>query len=170
MLFRSCLDESGSTFGENAALGMAIALLLLEICRVNKRNFSLIHFSGDIKVDLYLSTDTDITERVFETAETFLNGGTDFVKPLCEAVKLISEEKLQKPDLVFITDGESDNSEEFAKNFSNRKAELKFSVTGILLDREHCFDFSLQKFCDEMFRTSQLCNEDIVNKIIAERI
>ena len=49
-----CLDESYSTYGDNQAWGMAMAMILLQICHDNKRNFALIHFSDKIK-DAYIS-------------------------------------------------------------------------------------------------------------------
>ena len=41
-----CLDESGSTEGDNAAWGKAVAMTLLDIAEDGGRSFALIHFSG----------------------------------------------------------------------------------------------------------------------------
>ncbi len=51
-----CLDESGSTRGDAAAWGKAVALTLLDIANSNRRMFALIHFSGpgSFKTDLFL--------------------------------------------------------------------------------------------------------------------
>ncbi len=58
-----CLDESGSTFGENNAYGMAIAMVLYEICRINHTNFALVHFACETKVD-YFPKDEQCDSRV----------------------------------------------------------------------------------------------------------
>lgn len=58
-----CLDESSSTYGDNQAWGMAVAMMLLHICRQNKRNFALIHFAKDIKTDLFRASDGHNSRR-----------------------------------------------------------------------------------------------------------
>lgn len=57
-----CLDESGSTAGECAAWGKAVAMTLLEIAEGEGRRFALIHFSdfGTIKTDLFFPKQTTV--------------------------------------------------------------------------------------------------------------
>ena len=165
-----CLDESGSTFGDNNAYGMAVAMVLYEICKVNKSNFALIHFASDIKTDYFPKDEKASSEKVLNCAETFLNGGTDFEKPLKEAMKLVKEGKLSNPDIVFITDGVSNLSEDTLSEFRIFKDETKGKLTGILLDKGEYIDFSLKKFADCIYRTSELLEEKIVENLIEERI
>ena len=73
-----CLDESTSTFGENNAYGMAIAMVLYEICRINHTNFALVHFSSDTKVDYFPKDEVPDSKKVLDCAETLLGGGTNF--------------------------------------------------------------------------------------------
>lgn len=165
-----CLDESGSTFGENNAYGMAIAMVLLDICRVNNANFTLVHFSTKTRVDYFPKSEKATHEKIMDCAESFLGGGTDFEKPLREVFALTSTGKLKNPDVVFITDGICSLSDDFLKVFSEYKADTGAKLTGILLDKGNCFEFSLQKFADKVYRTSELLEETIVEKIIDERI
>lgn len=165
-----CLDESGSTFGENSAYGMAVAMVLYEICRINNANFALIHFASHIKTDFFPKDETPDPEKILDCAETFLNGGTDFENPLREVFALTASGKLDKPDIVFITDGVCDVSEEFLKLFEEFKADTGAKLTGILLDKGDCFDFSLKKFADKIYRTSELLEEEIIENMIDERI
>ncbi|OQB11873.1 MAG: hypothetical protein BWY15_02378 [Firmicutes bacterium ADurb.Bin193] len=165
-----CLDESGSTFGENNAYGMAIAMVLYEICKVNKANFALVHFSTDTKVDYFPKNELAPAPKVLDCAETLLGGGTDFEKPLDEVVSLTATAKLDKADIVFITDGVCDISEEFLKRFERFKTDTGSKLTGILLDKGENFEFTLNKFADCIFRTSELLGETIVEKLIEERI
>ncbi len=138
----------------------------MQICRDNKRDFALIHFSGDTKTDLFLKDDKDIRERMLKASETFLSGGTNFEKPLNEAIGIIESGNLKKADIVFITDGACNISEEFEKSFKETQSRHKFTVTGILLDEGLNFDFSLKKFCKKIYRTSELCKDDIAVDII----
>ena len=161
-----CLDESSSTFGENNAYGMAVAMVLYEICRVNNANFALVHFSSTTRVDYFPKDEKVDPKKVLDCAETLLGGGTDFEKPLREVFALTAGGKLDKPDMVFITDGECDVSDEFLELFEEFKSDTGARLTGILLDKGECFDFSLQKFADIIYKTSELMEDTIVERTI----
>ena len=165
-----CLDESTSTFGENNAYGMAIAMVLYEICRINHTNFALVHFSSDAKVDYFPKDEIPDSKKILDCAETLLGGGTDFERPLKEAFALTSSGKLDKPDIVFITDGECDVSDEFLKTLYEYKADTGSKLTGILLDKGSSFEFSLSKLSDRLYRTSELLEDDVVGNLIEERL
>ena len=165
-----CLDESGSTFGENNAYGMAVAMVLYEICKVNKSSFAIIHFASDIKTDYFPKDEKPSPKKVLDCAETFLNGGTNFENPLNEAMNLVKEGKFSNPDIVFITDGVCSVPENTLAEFKSFKDETKAKLTGILLDKGECIDFSLKKFVDCIYRTSELLEEKIVENLIEERI
>jgi len=161
-----CLDESSSTFGENNAYGMAVAMVLYEVCRVNHANFALVHFSSTTKVDFFAKDEAVESQKLLDCAETLLGGGTDFEKPLREVFTLVLSGKMDKPDVVFITDGACDVSEEFLERFDEFKADTGVRLTGILLDKGECFDFSLRKFADAVYRTSELEEDEIVERTI----
>ena len=165
-----CLDESGSTYGEKNAYGMAVAIVLYEISRVNNANFALIHFGDDIKCDYFSKNDEFNSERLLACAETFLNGGTNYEKPLEETMRLYESGQLDKPDIVFITDGICDISQQFEERFNKFKSETGTILTGILLDRGEHFEFTLEKFSDTVYRTSQLIEDEITERIIEGRI
>ncbi len=165
-----CLDESGSTFGENNAYGMAIAMVLYEICRINHTNFALVHFACETKVDYFSKDEQCDSKKILDCAETFLDGGTDYEAPIKDVFSLYSSNKLDKPDIVFITDGECDVSDEFLEIFDEFKADTGAKLTGILLDRGTCFDFSLRKLADQIYRTSELLNDEIMENVIDGRI
>ncbi len=165
-----CLDESGSTFGENNAYGMALAMVLYEICRINHTNFALIHFSTDVRVDYFPKDEICDSQKVLDCAETFLDGGTNFELPLREAFTMCATGKLDKPDIVFITDGKCNVSDEFLELFNEFKADTGAKLTGILLDADKPFPFSLEKFADCIYRTSELMKDEIVNNLFDERL
>lgn len=166
-----CLDESGSTAGDAAAWGKAVALTLLEIAADSARSFALIHFSGvgSCKVDVFKPGEYGIEEKT-AAAETFLAGGTDFETPLRAAVDLMEGSGFESADIVFITDGYCELPEAFAEDFARRQAEMAFKVTGILLDTDSgAGDFSLQPFCRTIYRTSEMFRDDIVQELINQR-
>lgn len=164
-----CLDESSSTYGVNQAWGMAVAMVLLHICHENKRNFALIHFSDKIKTDIFRADDSDMQKRMMEASETFLKGSTDFEKPIKKAISLIQDEKWNNADIVFITDGICNLSDECEKYVKEMQSKYKFSITGILLDEGENMSFSLEKFAKKIYRTSELCKDDIAVDIMKNR-
>lgn len=165
-----CLDESQSTFGENNAYGMAIAMVLYEICRINHTNFALVHFACDTKVDYFSKDEPYDPQKVLDCAETFLGGGTDFEEALKRVFSLYTSNKLDKPDIVFITDGECAVSDEFIELLDEFKADTGARLTGILLDQGSHFAFSLEKLADCVYRTSELLKDEIMENVIDGRI
>lgn len=166
-----CLDESDSTIGDPAAWGKALALSLLEIARINNRCFALIHFSGkgSFKTDVYPAGSYSFDDIV-NTAETFLTGGTNYETPLREALRLM-DGGFQNADVVFITDGECKLPEKFTEDFREAKTARKFTVTGLLLDMEEPgFQFSLEPFCERIYRTSEIMADNIAQSILSDRI
>ena len=167
-----CLDESGSTEGDAAAWGKAVALTLLEIAADSARSFALIHFSGrgSCKADVFRPGQYTVEDKM-AAAETFLDGGTDFETPLRKAVNLMENDGFENADIVFITDGCCELPEAFAEDFARKQSEMAFKVTGILLDTDvDAGDFSLQPFCQTIYRTSEMFRDDIVQELINQRI
>ena len=163
-----CLDESGSTEGDAAAWGKAVALTLLEIAADSARSFALIHFSGrgSCKADVFRPGQYTVEDKM-AAAETFLDGGTDFETPLRKAVNLMEDDGFENADIVFITDGCCELPEAFAEDFARKQSEMAFKVTGILLDTDvDAGDFSLQPFCQTIYRTSEMFRDDIVQELI----
>ena len=165
-----CLDESFST-KEEAPWGKAVALALLDAAMYRNRKFALIHFSGEgqYKTDVFIPGAYD-SEDVFNAVETFLNGDTDFETPLKEALRLMDNEGFENADIVFTTDGVCSLSEEFTEDFKKKQSAHGFTVTGILLDSTSPgFDFSIEPFCSEIYRTSELSQEAIVKSLLTQR-
>ena len=167
-----CLDESGSTEGDPAAWGKAVAMTLLEIAADSGRRFALIHFSGigSFQTDIFLPGQYTAEDKL-RAAETFLDGGTDFVAPLFQALSLMKDEGFQNADIVFVTDGECELSEADTAEFRSQQAARHFSVTGVLLDQKTpCMEFSLTPFCQKIYRTSELTGDDVVRSLVSERV
>lgn len=165
------LDESTSVEGQ-AAWCKAVALALLDIAMRNQRRFAVIHFAGvkHIQTDLFLPGQYT-REDVLRCAETFLNGNTDYETPLFEALRLMKEEGFENADMVFVTDGACSLSEEFMEHLKQEQATKGFQITGILLDMGFSgFEFSLQGFCSNIYRTSELTQEQIAERIVLGRI
>ena len=166
------LSHSVAPKGDPAAWGKAVALTLLEIAADSKRQFALIHFAGggDFKTDLFRPGEYTMQDKL-SAAETFLNGGTDFQTPMEEALRLMKEEGFENADIVFITDGECELPEEYRKELRWEQVAHRFTVTGVLLDKGNPgMAFSLKAFCQNIYRTSELLGEEIVQELVAKRV
>ena len=166
-----CLDESGSTRGDAAAWGKAVALTLLDIAAENRRKFALIHFAGssECKVDVFLPGQYSVQDKM-NAAETFLDGGTNFKRPLDEAIQLM-DTGFENADIVFLTDGLCKLPEDYLAKLHKEQAARKFTVTGILLDAgTPGMAFSLTLFCQKIYRTSELTGDEIVRSLVAQRV
>ena len=166
-----CLDESDSTCGDAAAWGKAVAMTLLDIAAENRRKFALIHFAGSssCKVDVFLPGQYSMQEKM-RAAETFLGGGTNFKRPLDEAIQLMKI-GFENADIVFLTDGLCELPEDYLAKLHKEQAARKFTVTGILLDAgSPGMDFSLAPFCQKIYRTSELAGDEIVRSLMSQRV
>jgi len=134
-----CVDNSGSMAGDREIWSKAIAIGLLEIAVKEKRNFICIHF-GDKNDPLEIieirkdDTPVDRLKKVIGLASYFLNGGTDFEKPLSEALKILDRPAYEKGDIVFITDGQCPISEGFQKKFLEAKKNKEFKVISVVIE------------------------------------
>ena len=167
-----CLDESNSTKGEAAAWGKAVAMTLLEIAAESRRSFALIHFAGSssCQVDIFRPSEYTLEDKL-TTAETFLGGGTNFERPIREAIHLMESERFEKADVVFITDGECELSDTCRQELQAAQVSYHFAVTGILLDEGNAgIDFSLKPFCQKIYRTSELTGDATIQLMITERV
>lgn len=166
-----CLDESSSTEGEAAAWGKAVVMTLLEIAAESRRSFALIHFAGSssCQVDIFRPGEYALEDKLY-AAETFFGGGTNFERPIREAIRLMDTEGFEKADVVFITDGECELSDGCQQELQAAQAAYHFTVTGILLDEGRAgMDFSLKPFCQKIYRTSELTKGEIVSTLIIPR-
>ena len=153
-----CLDESGSTEGENAEWGKALALAVQDICAHEGRKFALIYFSGtgQFRTDLFLPGQYT-SQDLLSAAEHFFNGGTDFETPIREALRLVNEDAFENADILFVTDGEDTISDELAEQLRNAIQDARSSVIGLLLDADSPgMEFSMEKFCERIYRVSEM--------------
>lgn len=149
-----------------------MALTLLEIAADGGRSFALIHFSGSgsFKTDLFRPGEYTMVDKM-TAAETFLGGGTNFQTPMDEALRLMEAEGFENADIVFITDGECKLTEAYIESLHNEQATRRFTVTGVLLDKgAPGMEFSLRPFCQNIYHTSELLGDYIVQKLVSQRV
>jgi len=159
-----CLDGSSSMAGEKELWSKAVTLTLLDIARRQRRPFHSICFSSaetplqvlDLNTRNQYGVDTD---RAIDLAEYFPGGGTDFETPLNAAVERLEKSRYKKGDVVFITDGECQVSQEWAERFRQDKEKLGFSLFSILIDVGPSSLGGVKEFSDRITTIKQLTTE-----------
>lgn len=151
-----CLDQSGSMEEiEEQAKGFALAIMA--IARKQKRNFAYIPFDGSVgKVRTFPKGKINPYELI-EIATGFLGGGTNFESPLNVALDIINRDKFKEADIIFVTDGISTVSENFLKQFQERKKEKRFQVLSLVLDSDDTN--VVKKFSDKIIVAKNFSDE-----------
>ncbi len=159
------IDESGST-RRVAGWAKALALALLDITARDKRKFALVHFASadNIKTDLF-EPGQYTSEDVMKAAEQFFGGGTNFESPLKQAMNLM-ESGYENADITIITDGECRLPEDFTEDFRKKISAYKATVTGILLDKDGPCGKTLEPFCDKIYHSKDLTEDEIAVQIL----
>ena len=137
-----CVDNSGS-MGMGAGgvtremWAKATGLAMAEIALKDKRTIEFINFGSRSEIQKIVVEPTlppqERVRRMIEFAETFFNGGTDFERPLGEALKDVDRSEFRKADVVIITDGECDFSEEFEKEFKEVRDKKGFRLHSVII-------------------------------------
>ncbi len=164
------VDESGSTEGDRAVWAKALGVAMMDIAVKDHRNFAFIPFDvrvGNVHHVSYHNYSEDI---VLQIANTFLGGGTDFTEPIRLATQLLDEDRYNNADLIFITDGHATIASDVLEKFNEAKRKKECKCVGILLDKGgygHVSDATIKKFCDVIYRTSELSSDEIAVKVMS---
>lgn len=135
-----CCDCSGSMSGSREIWAKALGLVLLNIAKADRRVFHWINFgSEDIFEVLDFTRPEHFTmDGILRVAETFAGGGTDFKTPLREALKLLKAEHdatgRVESDIVFATDGEWDDYDDYVERFLKELHEIDGTAWGVQID------------------------------------
>lgn len=83
----------------------------------------------------------------------------------------MEQEGFENADVVFITDGACALPDTFQEELAKEQAAHRFTVTGVLLDQgSPGMDFSLRAFCQRIYRTSELVDDEIVRQLVTQRV
>jgi uncharacterized protein with von Willebrand factor type A (vWA) domain len=168
-----CIDVSSSMQGDKELWAKAVSLTLMDIARRNRRLFRAVLFSSGPESLRVLDLNSvrryqPELPKVLEMAEYFPGGGTDFQTPIDAAVALLEDKKLERGDIVVITDGECSVAPEWLADLRERKEKLKFTIFAVLVDVGSSELSTLAQFSDHVTSVKQLTVEstrDIFLKI-----
>jgi uncharacterized protein with von Willebrand factor type A (vWA) domain len=156
-----CVDSSGSMNGTPEVWSKSVALGMVEIAKIQKRDVFVIHFDASPKESLhtnYFPKDGSWgLEEVLDMAEYYSGGGTYFEPPLdLSRDKIMEQEQFSKADIIFVTDGESTVTDEWLKDFKSWKKEKNVRIYSILINTYRGTTVSLDLFSDKAFSLSDI--------------
>jgi len=168
-----CVDGSGSMSGSKELWAKAVSLTLMEIARRQKRRALALIFSAGhelFEVELLGSRRRGrgraavMDEEVLRFAEHFPGGGTSFEEPLRRAMGAVtSKGNYRRGDIVFVTDGEAHVSDEFVREIEDRRKVFRFRIRGILVDVQQSRVETLDRFCDDVRRVTDLTADSLAD-------
>ncbi len=163
-----CIDNSGSMQGPKEETAKAIAIALMEIAAGQKRDFVVIMFGGpedELKV-FEVPRGRCTFGQLVEIGEHFLcSAGTDFEKPLQEAVRCLEKDKYRGGDIVFITDGVSRVSPEFLDTYQQQKRAKSFRTITVMVNYGDISTAPVEVFSDEILLSKDLKGIDIAGDL-----
>jgi uncharacterized protein with von Willebrand factor type A (vWA) domain len=158
--------------GDKELWSKAVTLTLLDIARRQRRLFRFLCFSSADQplwtLDLNPQKHYEIDERrVYDLAEYFPGGGTDFEKPLDAAVDCLRKARYRRGDIVFITDGECRVGPDWLAAFRVEKERLGFFVFSVLIDVGSSTRDTVREFSDRVTSVRQLSEEGVRDLFLA---
>jgi uncharacterized protein with von Willebrand factor type A (vWA) domain len=131
------VDGSGSMSGARELWAKAIMLCLLHHARRQNRQFHVIHFGspGLFKLVSFVKPEDFTFERILDATEPYYGGGTDFVTPMKECLRILDDEFVRfgrvTADVVFTTDDECWVDDEFMTIWHEEAERMQFTTWGI---------------------------------------
>ena len=129
----ACIDTSGSMNGIPLMKAKALLLATADILEKEKRSLYILLFgeSGQIK-ELNINQSYEKVE-ILKFLNTGYGGGTNFETPIKRGIEIIEDIKeYNKADILMITDGFCEISQEFKNYLNKKKEELDFSVYTVI--------------------------------------
>lgn len=160
-----CEDASGSMEGAKQQWAKAVTLSLAHYAKLQKRSFGWILFDSRVKLSKSYPQGRLSAEQMLELAESHAGGGTDFERPLRQAMEMIQNQGLKKADICFITDGQCAVSDDFLREFRQLKKALEINIFAVLCDVGSTSDSTVRQFSDRVEKASSFTAEEAEARI-----
>ncbi|ADC64688.1 von Willebrand factor type A [Ferroglobus placidus DSM 10642] len=156
------LDLSGSMSGAKEQWAKAVSLATIDIAVKERRPWAIIAFDAGIK-DVKVFRKQPKPEDVLGIMRIGASGGTNFEKPLKEAMKIVEDcREFTKADILFISDGDCKVGWEFLEEFTRFKRRRNVRVTGVLISG---IPRIMRMFCDEVFALKERLDDKAAEAI-----
>ncbi len=128
------LDESGSMSGERDTWAKAVTLAFLLIAGRQKRDMTVLHFSGPGNLTIHqFPQGRATTGEIVTCMEHFFGGGTVFDGWMTEALHRVNAAQHNKADVICVTDGVAGISPAIEAAWQQARQEREMRAYGVLI-------------------------------------
>lgn len=143
----ACLDTSASMSGEPLIKAKALLFAIADLLRREQRSLHVLLFGSSGEIWEYSLVNGKEFAGLLSFLRQGFGGGTDFESPLKRAVEIIGEESdYLKADILMISDGDADLSDEVTDYLAKQKQQLSCCVYSVLCNGKRVAD----RFSDEV--------------------
>jgi len=170
-----CIDVSGSMNGNRDIWAKAVAAALVKIATVDKREIDVVMFDTDVKHRYTFNNpdeDSNTTSSLVDMLTFHTGGGTNFNAPLKETIKILKgKHNMRKADLIFITDGEAEFSDDVKENILGIKKEIDFAIDVVFIHthKEYIKKHAFQEIANKCISVDNLSG-DVGADLVAKQI
>lgn len=129
----ACLDTSGSMEGIPILNARALLLAIANILQQERRSLHVLLFGASGELREFAMHERNDASGLLRFLQQGFGGGTDFEAPLRRAFDIIAtQEGYLKADVLMVSDGDCELSEEFAAYVCTTKVQLDCSIYSVL--------------------------------------
>lgn len=129
----ACLDTSGSMEGMPALNAKALLLAIANILQQERRSLHVLLFGASGEIREFAMDECNDASGLLRFLLQGFGGGTDFEAPLRRAFEIIATQKSYlKADVLMVSDGDCELTEEFAAYVCTTKTQLDCSIYSVL--------------------------------------
>jgi uncharacterized protein with von Willebrand factor type A (vWA) domain len=153
------LDCSGSMTGDPEVWAKAIMVSIATLAAKENRPFKVILFNSSIQLTEEFTDPNQKQDKLFSICDYYCAGGTNFDLPLLTAMELIKKEnKWEKADIIFITDGLCSIDKNTTSEI-NKMKESGMKLLTILIGLDDS-DSEIEKLSTTTYKVKDLYKED----------
>ena len=154
------IDCSKSMSGDPDTWSKACALAMYSIARKQKRDFSVMLFNTAVTKSIVIKKGEHKAQDLIAILTAGTGGGTSFEIPLTRASELIQADKNNKADLVVITDGICDITDDFKTQYDGWKKTKEFSTYTIIIGGSEYEKKIAEKFSENVTMLSDMLSQN----------
>jgi uncharacterized protein with von Willebrand factor type A (vWA) domain len=132
-----CFDSSGSMKGKPILKARALLFSISKILKKENREMYILMFGNQNQIKEIHVNSSDNSRKLLQFLYSLFDGGTNFETPLNRSFEIIEDKKeFENADILMVTDGRCDISDDFKSKLLNKKQILGFEIYTIICHGE----------------------------------
>jgi len=132
-----CFDSSGSMKGKPILKARALLFSISKILKKENREMYVLMFSNKNQIrELHIKSNSN-SRKLLQFLYSSFDGSTNFETPLKRSFEIIEDKKeFENADILMVTDGRCDISDDFRNRLLNKKQTLGFEIYTVICKNE----------------------------------